>query len=154
MPKFETFFLIQWMHWVALALGGGGAVAALLMSGYEETREDLQGLSAALWAKLCLWSFRLTVLLGLLLMAMVWHASGNPFQATPHLYWKLPLVILLLIASESSPKTLAQGKRGAPLLALALFLLTTFVTVNRTTFEKKAPSPLGSYEAGTIQKAR
>jgi heme/copper-type cytochrome/quinol oxidase subunit 3 len=129
MPTFQSLDLLKWLLGVALATGGGGAMAALLLSGLEEDREDLNGLAAALWKLLVRWAFRVALLLGVLVAAMQLQATGKPATLRP---WLLEggMSLLLILASEAAPKALAARKRGAPLLVLALFLCTTFVAMN------------------------
>ncbi|MCE1229139.1 MAG: hypothetical protein LWX11_06600 [Firmicutes bacterium] len=141
MPKFELFDLVKWLHLVSIAVGGGAMVVALLLSGLEEERPDLQGLAATLWKKVVAWSFRIAVVLGLTLWFMKFRQGLNYF-VFPYFHWKLTFVVLLLAVSEMTPKMLAKFKRGAALLAIFAFLLTTFVTVNSNAFAKRpAPAP-------------
>jgi hypothetical protein len=136
MPHFETFSLVKWLHFVGLAIGGGAMVVALLLSGFEEEREDLRGLAATVWKKMVTWPFRLTLILGLALWAIRYHQNINLFWFS-YFHWKLLLVAGLLAMSEMAPRTLAAGKRGAALLGLLLFLLATFVTINGSAFPQK-----------------
>ena len=137
MPHFELYDLVKWLHFVALSVGGGGIVIALLLSGFEDEREDLRGLAATLWKKVVAWSFRLALVFGILLLVILYRA-GDPNPLAPHyLHLKLLLVLALLGVSEMSPKALAVAKRGAPMLALLLFLLASFVTINRGAFPQK-----------------
>jgi uncharacterized membrane protein len=138
MPHFETFSLMKWLHFVALSLGGGAIVVALLLSGFEEEREDLRGLAATVWKQMVAWPFRLALALGILLLVIQYKVLGiaNPFEPR-YLHIKLVLVLLLLAFSEMTPKALALGKRGAAMLALLCFLLTTFVAVNAGAFPQK-----------------
>lgn len=133
MPHFQIYDLIRWLHVACFAIGGGAAVAALMISGLEDDREDLRGLSAALWKLLVAWSFRIAVLLGAVLLAMRIARGDRPFDQF-YLVLKLVFVILLLAVSELSPKSLARAKRGAPLLAVLLFLLASFVAINARAF--------------------
>ena len=136
MPHFETFSLVKWLHFVALAVGGGDMVVELLLSGFEEEREDLRGLAASIWKKAVTWPFRFALILGLALWGIRHHQNINLFWFS-YFHWKLLLVVGLLAMSEMAPRTLAVGKRGAALLGLLLFLLTTFVTVNSSAFPQK-----------------
>ncbi len=140
MPHFELFDLIKWLHFVSLAVAGGAAVSALLISGLEEDQEAMRGLAPTLWKMVTAWGFRLALITGGILLALRFSAGGHPFD-NRYLHWKLPLVVFLLAMSELSPKALARSKRGAPLLALLLFLLATFVTVNGGAFGRKASPP-------------
>ncbi len=136
MPHFETFSLVKWLHFVALAVGGGAMVVALLLSGFEEEREDLRGLAASIWKKAVTWPFRVTLLLGLALWAIRHHQNINLFWFS-YFHWKLLLVVGLLAMSEMTPRNLAAGKRGSALLGMLLFLLTTFVTINGSAFPQR-----------------
>ena len=140
MPRFALFDLMRWLHLVCLSVAGGSAAVALLLSGLEEDREDLRGLAAALWKRAAAWGFRLAAATGALLLAFLVIREGQPFQAH-YLGLKLALAGLLLGMSELSPRALGQGKRGAPQLAVLLFLLVTFVAVNRQAFGRSAPPP-------------
>ncbi|MDP2876510.1 MAG: hypothetical protein Q8O00_10030 [Holophaga sp.] len=141
MPQFEIYNLVKWLHFVALALGGGGIVIALLLSGFEDEREDLRGLAATIWKKVVAWSFRLALILGIL-MLVVQYRAGDPNPLAPHyLHVKLLLVLILVGVSEMAPKALAGAKRGAAMLALLLFLLASFVTINRNVFPQRRPKP-------------
>ncbi len=153
MPHFETFSLLKSLHLITLAVGGGAAAVVLLLVGFEESREDLQGLTSVLWKRTAAWGFRLAFLLGLVLLVMKFKAGAEPFQAL-YLHWKLVLVFLMVMFSEMSPKALAARKRGAPMLAFVLFLLAVFVSVNHDAFGFKAPKAnLGSY-SGTMEKGK
>lgn len=143
MPHFNLFDLVRWLHFICLVVGGGAAVVALLLSGLEDDREDLRGLAATLWKKVVAWSFRLAVLTGLLLVGVLSYHKGRPFDAT-YLWIKLPMVLLLLAVSETSTKALARARRGAPLLALLLFLLVSLLVFNKNAFgyrQHAAPAP-------------
>jgi hypothetical protein len=136
MLHFELFDLVKWLHFLCFTVAGGSAVVALLLSGFEDDREDLRGLSATLWKQVTAWGFRLAVLLGAALLTMKLIRGDHPFDAY-FLHLKLGFVFLLLVMSELSPKALALGKRGAPLLALLMFLLATFVAFNQGAFGHK-----------------
>lgn len=145
MPHFDTFTLIKSLHILCLALAGGAAMVILVLVGFEDSREDLQGLTSILWKRTAAWGFRLAVLLGLVLLAMKIKAGDQPFHLI-YMHWKLPLVFFLLMFSEMSPKALAARKRGAPLLAFLLFLAVVFVSVNGGAFgETHAREALGPY---------
>jgi hypothetical protein len=133
MGKFDTYLLLKWIHFVAISMIGGGAIVALLLSGFEEEREDLRGLAASIWKRTVGWGARLGVLLGLGLVAYRFKQGINPFDAY-FMHVKMVLVVILLAASEMAPRHLAQGKRGAALLGLLAFLLTTFVMFNQAVF--------------------
>lgn len=133
MPSFQTFDLIKWMHILAMGLGGGGALVALLLSGFEEERPDLRGLAATVWKRVCGWSFRLAFLLGIVLLILQFKRGEQPFDAH-YMHLKIPLAVVVLALSEMTPKGLAQGKRGTAALALLLAFLTSFVAVNSGAF--------------------
>ncbi|MBK8726048.1 MAG: hypothetical protein IPL96_08300 [Holophagaceae bacterium] len=136
MGKFETFTLLKWIHFVAFSVIGGGGVVALLLSGFEEEREDLRGLAATIWKRTVGWAARIAVLLGIGLLVLKIQGGQHPFDHY-YLHTKLLLVVILLAASEMAPKHLAAGKRGAAMVALLMFLATTFVTFNKTVFGSK-----------------
>jgi len=136
MHSFALLDLVKWLHFIAFTVAGGAAVVALLLSGLEDDREDLRGLAATLWKLVVAWGFRLAVLLGAILLALKMARGEHPFEAY-YLHVKLVLVTLLLIMSELAPRLLAQAKRGAPLLALLMFLLATFVVFNQGVFGHK-----------------
>lgn len=142
MLHFETFFLVKWLHFAALAIGGGAMVVALLLSGLEEEREDLRGLAAGVWRKVVVWPIRFAVALGALLL-LIQYRAGDPNPLGPrYLHIKLVLALLLVAFSEMTPRALAAGKRGAALLALLFFLLASFVAINGSAFPRKAkPRP-------------
>lgn len=145
MPHFDTFTLLKSLHILCLTLGGGAAMVILVLVGFEESREDLHGLTSILWKRTAAWGFRLAVVVGLILLGMKFKAGDQPFHAV-YLHWKLPLVFFLLMFSEMSPKALGARKRGAPLLAFLLFLAVVFISVNGAAFgETKAHNALGPY---------
>jgi hypothetical protein len=133
MPDFESYAIVKWLHVLSMALGGGSAMIILVLVGFEDGREDLKGLTSILWKRTAAWAFRLAVLLGILLLVLRMHAGDHPFLAR-YLHLKLALVLLLLVCSELSGKALARARRGAAILAFLLFLMVTFVTVNRDAF--------------------
>jgi hypothetical protein len=140
MPNFDALSILKWIHFICVAVGGGGIVMALLISGFEDTREDLRGLAATLWSKVVRWPFRLAVLLGIVIIGwMQAKLRVNPFLQN-YLWIKLVLVVALLAMSEMGPKALAVGKRGAALLAMLLFLFTSFVVYNRAAFGFRIPT--------------
>lgn len=143
MPTFELIHVISWLHFAALAIAAGGAVAALLISGLESEQTEFQGLSAALWAKQVRWGIRIAVLIGIL-MIFVGSKGVCPMRA-PYLHLKVPLGILALVFSEIAPRSLAAHKRGAALLALVFMLLAGFVSLNKQAFRSKTSRP-GSVE--------
>lgn len=111
----------------------------LLISGFEDSREDLRGLAATLWAKVIRWAFRLAVLMGLVIVGwMQARQKVNPFLQN-WLWIKLVLALGLLACAEMAPKALATGKRGAALLAILLFLLTSFVVFTKTAYGFRMP---------------
>jgi hypothetical protein len=149
MPHFLLFDLIKWLHFACFTIAGGASIVAVLLSGLEDDREDLRGLAATLWKKLVSWAFRLAVITGILLLALLINRGDLPFDAR-YLPLKLALVFILLIMSELSFKALARAKRGAPLLVVLMFLLSTFVAINREAFGHKLriASPPAEVSAG------
>lgn len=137
--KLEAVNLLKWMHFVAMSIGGGAAVVALLLSGFEEGKEDLQGLAATVWAKVVAWSFRLALVAGIALLVVMIQGGQNPFKAGIYFHIKLTLVFVLVGLSEMTPKALAAGKRGSALLVLVLFLAVAFTVFNKGLFRKDAP---------------
>lgn len=136
MPQFQLFDLVRWIHIVAMALGGGAAVVALLISGLEDDREDLRGLSASLWKLFIVWVIRIGFVVGVVLLAMQAHAGAHPFDAR-YLLFKLPMAVLMLAVSEVAAPSLARARRGAALLVVLLFLLASFMAVNGEAFGRK-----------------
>ncbi|MBK9795378.1 MAG: hypothetical protein IPP58_02570 [Holophagaceae bacterium] len=137
--KLEAVNILKWIHFLALAFGGGAAVVALLLSGFEEGREDLQGLAATVWAKVVAWSFRLALLVGIALLVVLMQNGQNPFKAGIYFHIKLTLVFVLIGLSEMTPKALAVGKRGSALLVVVLFMAVTFTVFNKGLFRREAP---------------
>jgi hypothetical protein len=77
--------------------------------------------------------------------------GDQPFAAR-YLHLKLALVLLMLVCSELSGKALARSRRGAAMLALLLFLMATFVTINKDAFGTvKRASSTGTL-SGSIQQ--
>ena len=132
--KLEAVNLVRWLHFVAIATGGGAAVVALLLSGFEEGREDLRGLAATVWSKVVVWAFRLALIAGLVLLVMMIQHGQNPFRNGHYFHIKLLLVVVLVGLSEMTPKALAAGKRGSALLVLVLFMASSFVVYNKGLF--------------------
>ena len=131
--------LTLWTHLVAFAFAGGGAAVALLLSGFEDEREDLRGLAAAVWACVTRWGTRIAVVLGGVLLALRFQAGEHPFDA-PHLPLKLAFAALALLMAELTPRDLAKGRRGSALLFLMFWMLTTVVAVNKAAFPRR-PRP-------------
>jgi hypothetical protein len=129
--KLEAVNLLRWLHFVVLAGGGGAAVVALLLSGFEEGKDDLQGLAATVWAKVVAWSFRLALLVGIALFMLKLQGGQNPLHDGHYFHLKLLLVFVLVGLSEMTPKALALGKRGSALLVLVLFLAVSFTVYNK-----------------------
>jgi hypothetical protein len=137
---FDAISLLKWLHFILLAMAGGGAIVALLLSGFEDEREDLRGLAATVWKRTVSWGFRLALLVGI--GALVMHnRAGNNLLLERFMHVKLTLVLILLACSEMAPKGLATGKRGAAMLALLLFMLASFVMYNQNMFGQK-PRPV------------
>jgi hypothetical protein len=137
--KLEAVNLVKWLHFVAVSIGGGAAVVALLLSGFEEGKEDLQGLAATVWAKVVAWSFRLALVAGIALLVLMIQGGQNPLKAGIYFHIKLTLVFVLVGLSEMTPKALAAGRRGSALLVLVLFLAVGFTVFNKGLFRKDTP---------------
>ncbi|BDU68739.1 hypothetical protein GETHOR_08400 [Geothrix oryzae] len=140
--KLEAVNLVRWLHFVTLAVGGGAAVVALLLSGFEEGREDLRGLAATVWSKVVAWSFRLALVAGILMLVLMMQGGQNPLKNGHYFHIKLLLVFVLVGLSEMTPKALAAGKRGSALLALVLFLASSFTVYNKALFGGRPQSGL------------
>ena len=157
MPAFESISLIKWLHFITLSMAGGGAIVALLLSGYEDEREDLRGLAATIWKRIAGWGFRLALVAGIVALLLHFRA-GNNLLLDRFMHIKLTLVLILLACSEMAPKGLAVGKRGAAMLALLLFMLASFVMYNQNIFGHKTrpmPVPLAqSAPDGTMHADR
>ena len=153
MLNFNTYDIIKWLHLIALAMGGGSAMIILILVGFEDSREELRGMTSILWKRTAAWGFRLAVVLGIVLLALRMRDGDHPFAAT-YLHWKLALVFLLLMCSEMSGKSLAKARRGAAMLALLFFLMATFVAVNKDAFPQvKRPGPAGGGSfTGAVQQ--
>ena len=130
--------MLKWFHFLVLAMAGGGGIVALLLSGFESERPDLQGLAATVWKRTATWGFRLAVIVGILLLTLKIQAGDKPFAAFNYLHIKLLLVFFILATAEMAPKMLAKGKRGAAMVALLLFAATSFVVYNKDLFAPKA----------------
>jgi len=153
--KLEAVNLVRWLHFVALTVGGGAAVVALLLSGFEEGREDLQGLAATVWAKVVAWAFRLALIAGIGLLLMKLQGGQNPLKDGHYFHIKLLLVFVLVGLSEMTPKALAAGKRGSALIALVLFLATSFTVYNKGLFGSRLQTgPELPVRAETAPQAR
>ena len=157
MPAFDALALIKWLHFILLSMAGGGAIVALLLSGFEDERPDLRGLAATVWKRTAGWGFRLALVVGI--GALLIHIkAGNNLLADSYMHIKLTLVLILLACSEKAPKGLAVGKRGAAMLALLLFLLASFVVYNQNIFgHKTRPMPVPMAQSapdGTMHAGR
>ncbi len=141
MPALDALSLVKWIHFILLSMAGGGAVVALLLSGFEEERPDLQGLAATVWKRTVTWGFRLALVVGIAAMFIKIQHGENPLRLA-YFHVKLTLVVILLAFAEMAPKALAVGKRGAALIALLLFLLASFTVYNKDLFGRKAAQPL------------
>jgi hypothetical protein len=133
-PKLEAVNLVRWLHFVTVAVGGGAAVVTLLLSGFEEGREDLRGLASTVWSKVVAWSFRLALIAGVALLVMMLQGGQNPLKNGYYFHLKLLLVFVLVGLSEMTPKALGLGKRGSALLVLVLFLASAFTVYNKGLF--------------------
>jgi uncharacterized membrane protein len=151
MPQFEVYSFVKWLHLVSLALAGGSAMIILILVGFEDGREDLKGMTSILWKRTTAWAFRFALVFGVVLLVLRIHAGDHPFEAR-YLHLKLTLVVLLLMFSELSAKSLARARRGSAILAFLFFLLVTFVSVNRDAFGwVKHPAGNGSF-TGAVEK--
>lgn len=139
--KLDALDLLRWLHFVAMAAGFGAGIVALLLSGFEEGREDLQGLAATVWSRVVAWAFRLALVVGAVLFVHMMRVGQNPLALGPAFHAKLLLALLLVGVSEAAPGALARGRRGAALLAVVLFLAATFLMFNRGLF-RSAPKLL------------
>jgi len=133
----DPIAMLKWFHFLLLAMAGGGAIVALLRSGFESDRPDLQGLAATVWKRTATWGFRIAVVIGILLLTLKIQAGDKPFAAFNYLHIKLLLVFFLLATAEMAPKMLAKGKRGAAMVAILLFAATSFVVYNKDLFAPK-----------------
>jgi len=140
MPDFDAQSLLGWFHFIFLVLAGGSMPVCLMLSGFEDSREDIRGLAAGVWKKLTVWGMRLAVLCGAILFVMAMVKGDRPFTQ-PHLMFKLGIGVLLILLCENAPKALAVGKRGFAMLALMLFILTSFVASNHNAFMPKPEPP-------------
>ena len=132
--KLDAVNLVRWLHFVTLTVGGGAAVVALLLSGFEEGREEIRGLAATIWAKVVAWAFRLALVAGIGLLVLMIQGGQNPLKHGHYFHIKLLLVVVLVGLSEMTPKALAVGKRDTALLALVLFLASSFTVYNKGLF--------------------
>jgi hypothetical protein len=137
----DPIAMLKWFHFLVLAVAGGGAVVALLLSGFELDHPDLQGLAATVWKRTATWGFRIAVVVGILILTLKIQAGDRPFAAFNYLHIKLLLVFFLLAMAEMAPKMLAKGKRGAAMVALLLFAATAFVVYNKDLFAPKSAVP-------------
>lgn len=133
--------LLKWIHFILLATAIGGAVVSLLLSGFEQEREDLKGLAASVWKQAVVWPVRFAIIVGLLTMVQKMQWKMNPFLFV-YFHIKLGLVLPLAASVEMAPKALAVGKRGAAMVALFLFLGISFVVYNQRLFGVRAPKVL------------
>jgi len=152
MPQFEAYSLVKWLHVLSMALGGGAAAIILILVGFEDGRDDLKGMTSILWRRTAAWGFRLALVFGIVLLVLRMHAGDHPFEAR-YLHLKLVLVVLLLLASELSGKALARARRGAAMLALLMFLLVTFVSVNHDAFGVVRHRSAGGSFTGAVETA-
>ncbi|MBI1751320.1 MAG: hypothetical protein HY014_07885 [Acidobacteria bacterium] len=148
--KLEAINLVRWLHFVALSVGGGAAVVTLLLSGFEEGREDLRGLAATVWSKVVAWSFRLALVAGIALLVLMLQAGGNPLKDGHYFHIKLLLVLVMLGLSETAPKALATGKRGSALIVLVLFLAASFTVYNKGLFGTRPKASLDIPVTATV----
>jgi len=130
MSDFYVQSLVKWFHLIFLVLAGGTMPVCLMLSGFEDTHEEVRGIAAGVWKKLAIWGMRFAVLCGVILYAMACVYGEKPYFQ-PHLIYKLVIVILLVVLCENAPKQLINGKRGYAMLALMLFILTSFIASTR-----------------------
>ena len=135
--RIDVVDLLRWLHFLTLGVGVGAAVVVLLLSGFEEGREDLQGLAATVWSKVVTWAIRLSIVVGIALLVLAIQGGRNPMKNGSYFHMKMLLVLILAGLTEMAPKALAAGRRGAALLMLVLFLGTSFVVFNKTLFGAK-----------------
>lgn len=140
--KIEAVNMVRWLHFIALAVGGGAAVVTLLLSGFEEDREDLRGLAATVWSKVVAWAFRIALVTGVASLFLVMQNGSNPMKNGSYFHIKMLLVLLLVGLSEMTPKSFAAAKRGSALLVLVLFLATTFTVFNKGLFGARPKNTL------------
>jgi len=142
---------IRWLHFVALFFAGGCMPVCLLLSGFEDTREDIRGLSAVIWKKIAIWAMRFAVLTGAVMFVMVLFKGDRPFSQ-PHLMFMLGLSPFLILLCEKTPNSLGMGKRGIAMLITALFLATSFVaTYGKVVFSPEpAPPPADPQPAPAV----
>jgi hypothetical protein len=139
MPNFDAESLLRWFHFVGLVLAGGSMPVCLMLSGFEDTHEDVRGLSAVIWQKITLWGMRCAVCFGFLLFILSLFKGNKPF-AQPHLMFKIGMGPILLFLCETAPKPLSVGKRGLALIATVLFLVTSFIAANGRAFSQIKPN--------------
>ena len=131
------------------------AVAGQHLCGVEDGREENRGLAATVWAKVVAWSFRLALVAGIGLLILMIQGGQNPLKHGHYFHIKLLLVVILLGLSETAPKALAAGKRGSALLALVLFLASSFTVYNKGLFGgSTAPAAVIPSAADTTFTAR
>ncbi|NWJ40331.1 MAG: hypothetical protein HXX12_05095 [Geothrix sp.] len=154
--KFEAVNLALWLHFITVTVGGGAAIVTLLLSGFEEGKEDIQGLAATIWAKVVAWAFRLALIAGIALLVLMIQGGQNPFKAGTYFHIKLVLVLILVGLSEMTPKALAQGRRGSALLVVVFFLAASFTVFNKGLFLRQTPKagPEVPVTAATTPAAR
>lgn len=130
--------LLKWMHFICLGTALGGAVVSLLLSGFEQEREDLKGLAATVWKQAVTWPIRAAIVIGALAAYQKWVWHMDPF-AFRYFHLKLALVLPLAASVEMAPKALALGKRGAAMVALFLVLSISFIVYNQRLFGTVKP---------------
>ncbi len=130
--------LLKWIHFVCLGTALGGAVVSLLLSGFEQEREDLKGLAATVWKQAVTWPIRAAIIVGLLAMVqkIQWHMDPFAFR---YFHLKLALILPLAASVEMAPKGLASAKRGAAMVALLLVFAVSFVVYNQRIFGTVKP---------------
>jgi uncharacterized membrane protein len=145
--------LLKWIHFIFLGTSIGAGVVALLLSGFEQDRKDLEGLAATVWKKAVVWPLRLAVLVGILALVqkIQWHMA--PFKDY-YLHFKLALVLPLLASAEMAPRMLAAGRRGAAMVTLLLLLLISGIVYNKGLFGRAAATPANLPNAAEMAPAK
>jgi hypothetical protein len=138
MPNFDAVSLLRWFHFLMLVVAGGAMPICLLLSGFEDTHEDVRGLAAGVWRKIAVWGMRLAIFFGVAVFVASIVKGGEPFTQ-PHLMFKIGMAPILVLLCETTPKKLGEGKRGSAMGAIILFLLTSFVASNGNAFFRAKP---------------
>ncbi len=145
--------LLKWIHFLFIGTALGAGVVALLLSGFEQERKDLEGLAATVWKKTVVWPLRLAVLVGILALVqkIQWHMA--PFKEY-YLHFKLALALPLLASAEMAPRMLAAGRRGAAMVTLLLLLLISGLVYNKGLFGRATAAPANLPNAAEMAPAK